>query len=433
MLAEILATGDEILDGALVDSNSAFIASTLEEHGISVNRHHTVGDDMAILVAALHEIGSRATVALVTGGLGPTLDDLSREAAARAAGVELTVDERALADIEGFFRERGRAMTESHGSIDRRALISRHNPVVRAPDPYAPLSVGNGEFAFTVDITGLQSYPAFYTSGVPLGTQSQWGWHAFPNLESYCLDDAQRSYDSHGRPVPYPSAARSPAGQWLRASPHRLDLARIGFQFSDPSGARVEIGDLCAIRQELDLWSGTLYSVYEVDGMPIQVWTWCHPAQDAIAVRAESPLITAGRLRIRVAFPYGSSRFGGEAGDWEAPDAHWTGPTGTFALGRGSTVAAAGTLSTIHRRWSSTRAVGSRPAGHGAAKTSTSLATATGTGSAWPTTAVLPAISRSSRAGLWATGGAVTGPTPLPHSATLWRSSATTGYLSRYA
>jgi hypothetical protein len=215
-------------------------------------------------------------------------------------------------------------MTESHGSIDRRALISRHNPVVRAPDPYAPLSVGNGEFAFTVDVTGLQSYPAFYTSGVPLGTQSQWGWHAFPNPESYGLDDAQRSYDSHGRPVPYPSAARSSAGQWLRASPHRLDLARIGFQFGDPGGARVEIGDLCAIRQELELWSGTLYSVYEVDGMPIQVWTWCHPAQDAIAVRAESPLITAGRLRIRVAFPYGSSRFGGEAADWETPDAHRT-------------------------------------------------------------------------------------------------------------
>jgi len=148
MHAEILATGDEILDGALVDSNSAYIAQTLEEHGIAVKRHITVGDDMAILVTALQEIGSRAQVALVTGGLGPTQDDLSREAAARAAGVELVVDERALAEIEGFFNQRGRTMTESNR---KQAYIPQgatclYNPMGTAPG--FAITVGQCRFFF---------------------------------------------------------------------------------------------------------------------------------------------------------------------------------------------------------------------------------------------------------------------------------------------
>lgn len=60
--------------------------------------------------------------------------------------------------------------------IDREALVDRNSPQVTAFDSLASLSVGNGEFAFTVDATGLQTFPEMYTKGVPLGTQSQWGW-----------------------------------------------------------------------------------------------------------------------------------------------------------------------------------------------------------------------------------------------------------------
>ena len=59
--------------------------------------------------------------------------------------------------------------------IDRKALMDRNSPIVTAMDTLASLSVGNGEFAVTVDATGLQSFPEYYSNGVPLGTQSQWG------------------------------------------------------------------------------------------------------------------------------------------------------------------------------------------------------------------------------------------------------------------
>jgi hypothetical protein len=85
-------------------------------------------------------------------------------------------------------------MIRNHRPIDRQALVKRHNPVVHEPDAFSSLPVGNGEFAFTADITGLQTFPEFYHEGIPLGTQSQWGWHTFPNPEKYCLAYAFRYY-----------------------------------------------------------------------------------------------------------------------------------------------------------------------------------------------------------------------------------------------
>jgi nicotinamide-nucleotide amidase len=106
MIAEILATGDEIRTGALVDSNSAYIARKLEEVGVEVVRHSSVGDDPESLVSILQEIACRADVAVVSGGLGPTDDDLTAAAAARAAGVDLVLDPKALESLETFFKAR---------------------------------------------------------------------------------------------------------------------------------------------------------------------------------------------------------------------------------------------------------------------------------------------------------------------------------------
>ena len=89
--------------------------------------------------------------------------------------------------------------------IDRHALVTRHNVVLNKPDSLNPLSVGNGEFAFTADITGLQSFPEFHEKGMPLGTQSQWGWHSMPNPNGYKLSDAFEEYEVYGRKVPYAS------------------------------------------------------------------------------------------------------------------------------------------------------------------------------------------------------------------------------------
>jgi nicotinamide-nucleotide amidase len=135
MKAEILATGDEIRSGALVDSNSAYISEWLEENGLEVVRHTSVGDDLPILVSTLREIGERVDVALVTGGLGPTTDDRSAEAAAKAAGVELVLNREALENVESFFKTFNRPMTESNR---KQALLPDgckilHNPVGTAP------------------------------------------------------------------------------------------------------------------------------------------------------------------------------------------------------------------------------------------------------------------------------------------------------------
>ena len=77
--------------------------------------------------------------------------------------------------------------------------MARNNPRVTQIDTLSSLTVGNGEFAFTVDATGLQTFPEYYRKGVPLGTQSQWGWHSFPNAENYTHSETLKEYDfGHG-------------------------------------------------------------------------------------------------------------------------------------------------------------------------------------------------------------------------------------------
>ena len=148
MKAEILATGDEIRSGALVDSNSAFIAERLEENGIEVVRHTSVGDDLAILAATLQEIGERVDVAVVTGGLGPTIDDRSAEAAARAAGVAQAFDARAFETVERFFKTFHRPMTASNR---KQALLPQGSEVLPNAVGTAPgfsLTIGSCRFFF---------------------------------------------------------------------------------------------------------------------------------------------------------------------------------------------------------------------------------------------------------------------------------------------
>ena len=135
MIAEILSTGDEIRLGALVDTNSAHIAQRLEEIGLVVTRHTCVGDDMEIMVSVLKEISSRADIAVVTVGLGPTPDDLTAAAAAAAVGVELVLDPKALAAIENLFKKRKRRMPASNRkqAMFPEASECIFNPIGTAP------------------------------------------------------------------------------------------------------------------------------------------------------------------------------------------------------------------------------------------------------------------------------------------------------------
>ena len=69
----------------------------------------------------------------------------------------------------------------SAAQIDRHALVARHNIAIDKFDSLSPLSVGNGGFAFTADVTGLQTFPEAYETGMPLTTLSEWGWHSNVN------------------------------------------------------------------------------------------------------------------------------------------------------------------------------------------------------------------------------------------------------------
>ena len=83
--------------------------------------------------------------------------------------------------------------------IDRQALVTRHHVHATRYDPASPLSVGNGEFAFTVDLTGLQSFPGETAAHWPLMTMAQWGWHSFPNPHGYTTADVLSPVDVAGR------------------------------------------------------------------------------------------------------------------------------------------------------------------------------------------------------------------------------------------
>ena len=209
------------------------------------------------------------------------------------------------------------ACTQPPAPIDRQALVSRNDPIVERLDSLASLSVGNGGFAFTVDATGLQTFPEHYRNGVPLGTQSQWGWHSFPNPAKYTHAETLRDYDfgrGHAEPysVQFDEAGRQQAAaDWYRANPHRLHLGTIGFDGLAPEA----IDD---IRQKLDLWNGQIDSHFTVGGEEVAVTTVCHPTQDLVA----ADIRTAAALPIVLRFAYPTGEHSDDACDWANDRAH---------------------------------------------------------------------------------------------------------------
>lgn len=89
--------------------------------------------------------------------------------------------------------------------IDRQRLVRRHNPEHQSVETDTPSSVGNGEIAFTVDVTGLQPFPHHYQDATPLGTMSHWGWRSFPLPDGRSPEEfGWTDFNTYGRPVPYP-------------------------------------------------------------------------------------------------------------------------------------------------------------------------------------------------------------------------------------
>jgi hypothetical protein len=219
------------------------------------------------------------------------------------------------------------AAAAASAPIDRRALVERHDPHLTAIDPMAPLSVGNGRFAFTADVTGLQSLPDLYhDKGTPTETQARWSWHEDPNPHGYKLADANRDYTAWGRTVGYPTNTKTAAGQWLRENPHLQPLPQIGFVLAGAGARKLTAADVTGVDQRLDMWRGRLDSRVRLLGQPVSVSSAVDPDSDTLALRIRSPLLASGRIAVRIDLPYGYTMADHHNPplDWSHPDGHRT-------------------------------------------------------------------------------------------------------------
>ena len=244
--------------------------------------------------------------------------------------------------------------------INRQAVVTRNNPVITNADPLASLTVGNGHFATTVDITGLQSYPFEYGAGVPLTAMSDWAWHKFENTNGLTPADSEKRFDlGHGHPEIYAVEYKAPSGslgdvsernvqatQYFRANPHRLNLGVIGLELRNDSyeaqtyhsplplegtEGRLPLSALTDIRQEMKLYDGVIESHFTADGTPVDVTTASLQDKDAVIYRIKTSLLKNGRARVSIRFPYPTGKHADDAADWTKPERHTSQVVSDFA------------------------------------------------------------------------------------------------------
>jgi nicotinamide-nucleotide amidase len=171
MKAEIVSTGEELVLGATIDTNSAWLSVRLSELGIPVLRHTAVGDDLDQIVEALRGACSRAELVLMTGGLGPTEDDLTRPALAALTGRPLVTDPAALEQIRERFARMGRPMPPENAVQATHPEGSRMiaNPHGTAPGIHAVVSTGAGNSADVFAMPGVprEMFPMFESAVLP--------------------------------------------------------------------------------------------------------------------------------------------------------------------------------------------------------------------------------------------------------------------------
>lgn len=210
--------------------------------------------------------------------------------------------------------------------LDRRALVKRHDPRPERFDPFACLSVGNGQLAFTADVTGLQTLASACEKDFPLCTTAHWAWHTTPppaGLESTQLQ--LEEFDTYGRKVGYATRAtgQEELFRWLRENPHRFHLGQLAFAAGTPvSGRPIEPEEIQQVKQHLDLWHGLLTSRFTWAGHSVTVRSCCHPDFDLLAFEIESGALSSGLLVVVLRFPYASPSV--SMADWSVPERHST-------------------------------------------------------------------------------------------------------------
>lgn len=216
--------------------------------------------------------------------------------------------------------------------VDRLALVHRNNPVLTRPHPCNTLTVGNGDAAMTVDLTGLQTFPDYHelrpdphrvpSNGaeglpeqrqrafdpddfqIPLRTQSTWGWYTTRPVRQHSLQEAVTTYRTARGDVPYldrmgllragdPIPDEFEAGAWFAYNPRRLHLGRLALDAVDDR-VRLDLRALTGARTELDLWTGTVHAAFDLDGAHVEVATVAHPSAHRFATKIESPALRDG-------------------------------------------------------------------------------------------------------------------------------------------
>src|SRR5690606_32196262 len=179
MQLEMISTGEEVLSGQITDTNAAWFADTMMNLGIELQLRTTVGDRMDDLVRVFTERSHHADAILVNGGLGPTSDDLSAEAMAKAAGVPLVEDTAWRLHLEDWFARRGRTMPLSNL---KQCLVPANAIVVDNPVGSAP--------GFRVKLNRAW---LFFTPGVPAEFKPMVTEQFIPFLrETFQFDSATR-------------------------------------------------------------------------------------------------------------------------------------------------------------------------------------------------------------------------------------------------
>jgi len=159
MSAEIIAVGTELTSGAKLDTNSQWLSLELAEAGIPVRAHSTIWDDLEEMAIAIRAATERSEVVLITGGLGPTLDDLTREALAKVAGVELVLHPPSLEHVKSMFARRQRPMPERNvmQAMFPAGSEPLPNPRGTAPGIWMSVTRSDGKFCRIAAMPGIPS------------------------------------------------------------------------------------------------------------------------------------------------------------------------------------------------------------------------------------------------------------------------------------
>ena len=244
-------------------------------------------------------------------------------------------------------------------SIDREAVLFRNSPIITQADPLTSLTVGNGHFATTVDVTGLQSYVEEYSNGIPLNAMSDWGWHSFPNKDNLKPEESEKSYDfGHGHKEVYAVEYKKAedgrhklATEYFRVNPHRLNLGAVGLELKDANGRCIPLQGITDIHQQQNLWQGEITSSYKADGQKVNVTTIGLPDRDAVAYRISSPLLQKGQAAVSIRLPYPTGKHADDASDWSKDASHQS----RIGLQQGNTAIIEHSLDTttyyIYIRW----------------------------------------------------------------------------------